>query len=105
MIPRIPLSWIIALVLAVLLAVQTVRIEGFRLWPISHTGLKDQVSDLRGQLKAATSKRDEQARTTERTITETRVIYRDADKVAERIQKAPTAPECKTPPEIMGADL
>lgn len=35
-----PLAWPIAAALALLLAVQTVRIEGLRIWPLQITGLR-----------------------------------------------------------------
>lgn len=67
--------------------------------------LTRQVVSLNAQLQSLSTKKDEQGKTTSRTITETKIIYRDADKVAGRIENAPTAPDCKTPGEIMGADL
>jgi hypothetical protein len=95
----------VVLLLVLALAWQTIRIEGLKVWPISHKGLKAELADANDKLKAISSKRDEQGKTTSRTITETKIIYRDAEKVAERIEKAPTALDCKTPGEIMGADL
>lgn len=95
----------VIVLLALALAIQTVRIEGFKVWPISHKGLKAELADSLEKLRDISNKRDEQNQTTGRNIVETRIIYRDADKIAESIEKAPTAPDCKTPPEIMGADL
>jgi hypothetical protein len=40
-------------VLCVLLAIQTIRIEGFKLWPLSHTGLAERVADYEAAEKAA----------------------------------------------------
>jgi hypothetical protein len=57
------------------------------------------------QLKAISTKKNEQKQVTGERIVETRIIYRDADKKAVAIEQAPTAPGCKTPAEIMGADL
>jgi hypothetical protein len=94
-----------ALLVVLALAVQTARIEGFKVWPISVKGYKAEVSDLRGQLKAISSKRNEQKETTGRVIERVRVVERDAGTRAERIERAATAPECQTPSEIMGADL
>lgn len=96
---------VIFLLILLALACQTIRIEGFKVWPISHKGLKAELADAKDKLSKLSSKKDEQKRTTDRTLTETRIIYRDAQKQAERIEKAPTAADCKTPGEIMGADL
>lgn len=70
-----------------------------------NTKLKAQVQSLNAQLRAVSTTQNNQRVATERTITETKIIYRDAEKVAERIEKAPTASDCKTPGEILGADL
>jgi hypothetical protein len=95
---------IVALLVGALIA-QTIRIEGFKFWPISHNGLKAQVSDLKDKLREISSTHDEQRQVTKDNIVETRIIYRDANRVAERIEKAPTAPDCKTPDAILSADL
>lgn len=59
--------------------------------------------DMQSQLEKISNTKNEQKQTTDRNVVETRVIIRDSGKVAERIEKAPTAPNCKTPPEIMGS--
>jgi hypothetical protein len=102
---RLTINAAVIALLVVALAVQTVRIEGFKFWPISHKGLKAELADAKAELKAISSKKDEQRKVTQGKIVETRVVFRDADKVAERIEKAPTQPECKTPPGVMSADL
>lgn len=61
--------------------------------------------DYQSQLEKLSTVKNEQGQTTDRKLGETRIIIRDSGKQAERIEKAPTAPNCKTPPEIMGADL
>lgn len=106
------LSGWIAVALGALLLVQTARIEGFGIWPIKVPGLKakladarDDLASVRAELRAISDTRNEQAERTTRTIERTRVIYRDADVRARRVEEAPTAPNCETPPEIIGLDI
>jgi len=63
------------------------------------------IVQLSGELKRITDERNTQKKTTERNVERVKVIYRDAESRAERIEKAPTPGQCRTSPEIMGADL
>lgn len=103
---------ILAAIMLVIAVVQTVRIEGFGIWPLKIAGLKAKYGTAVGELKEARAEmerisaaKNEQGRTTGRTIGEAEKGQRDADGRAERIEAAPTAPGCSTPPEIMGAAL
>lgn len=98
-------SLIAALFLASLLVVQTVRIEGFKLWPISINGLKAELRDARAELRRISSKKNEQ-----QVITRDRIVVvegkeREADKVAEQVENAPLPGQCRTPETVLGADL
>jgi type II secretory pathway pseudopilin PulG len=95
----------ILLLLVIALAVQTVRIEGFKVWPLSHKGLKAQVSELRAELKSISDKRNEQ-----KVITRDRIVIAkqgesEAGKRAKRVEDAPLVGECKTPAEVMQSGL
>lgn len=96
--------WLVVL-LVVALIIQTVRIEGFKVWPLSISGLKAELKDAREKLAAVAVAEKEQRTTTTRTI----IVYRDRQKTgareAERVEQAPTEPNCRTPDAIMGADL
>lgn len=66
---------------------------------------KAQNVKLKAQLERISTAKNEQKQTTGRTIAETRIIYRDAESRAQRVEKAPTVERCKTPQEILSADL
>jgi hypothetical protein len=85
--------------------VQTARIEGFKVWPISVTGLKQELADAKAELKRISTAKNEQRETTKETIGKARIIYRDAERQAERIEASPPNGKCETPASIMGADL
>lgn len=100
--------WLVAALLAALV-VQTVRIEGFKVWPLSFDGLKKEAKDAKDALRKLKDEgkraSDEQKDTTARNV----IVYRDrivnGGKVAERIEQAPLPGGCRTPREIIGADL
>jgi hypothetical protein len=87
--------WVAILILIGLLSIQSDRVIS---WKRTAQGFE-------AQLKAISTKKNEQKQVTGEKMVETRIIYRDADKKAVAIEQAPTAPDCKTPAEIMGADL
>lgn len=60
---------------------------------------------LTAELTRISTERNEQRETTKRTIAETRVIYRDTERRAERVERAPVAPNCATPDAILESDL
>lgn len=67
--------------------------------------LKAQIELQAAELKRISTKRDEQ-----KVITHGRIVIADkgrkqAEDKAKVIEAAPLVPGCKTPPEIMGADL
>lgn len=96
--------WLVAALLIALI-IQTVRIEGFKIWPLSIAGLKAELADAKAKVAANVQAAKQQRQTTTRTIT----IYRDRVKsgvrAAERVEQAPTEPNCRTPDAVMGADL
>lgn len=64
-----------------------------------------QISKLAGELKRISTERNEQREETgERIKVATRTIG-EADKRAEVVEKAPLPGQCRTPAEVMGADL
>ena len=70
------------------------------------SGKKDtQLVKMQDRLDAISSERNAQRIVTKTKIeTVTRTI-REKAKEAEKVETAPVAPGCKTPPQIMGADL
>lgn len=57
------------------------------------------------ELKRISSAKDQQGQVTKGNVEKAKVIYRDAERQAERIEKAPVSGRCETPEVIMGADL
>lgn len=93
-----------AAIFLVIAVVQSVEINGF-LWV---DGLKDRLEDCqrdRNELRAISSKKNEQAKRTEGNIEQAERGNKEADDRARKIEAAPTAPDCKTPEQIMRADL
>jgi hypothetical protein len=99
------ITGLIILALAALLAVQTVRIEGFKLWPLSIAGLKAERDAARDELKAITAKRDEQKPITTRKVEQAEQGRKQAERIKDRIIAAPPTVNCETPPIIMGLDI
>lgn len=95
------------LLAATLLAIsvyQAVQIHGF-LWV---DGLNDKLEDCardRNELRAISNAKNEQAETTRGNIKQAERGNREADRAAREIEEAPVAPDCATPPQVMGADL
>jgi hypothetical protein len=88
--------------LALLLAVQTVRL-GHAENKVDK--LRIDLNEARAELKRISTKKNEQAERTGGNIKKAEA-QRDKAKVeAEKIEQAPTAPNCETPVEIMGADI
>ena len=88
---RIGISGAVIAVLGASLAVQTVRIEGFKVWPIEHTGYKAENSDLKADLAKI---RTAQAEASQRALTERlrqqtryRLLSEQADHEIEQIQE------------------
>lgn len=67
--------------------------------------LEGQNRKLSAELARITTKADEQKAVTKQTVEKAKIIYRDADNVARRIETAPVVGKCETPATIMGADL
>jgi hypothetical protein len=88
--------------LCLALAVQTLRL-GHR----SNQLEKERIAsnELRAELKRISTAKNEQAKRTEGNIEQAERGNKEADDRARKIEEAPTAPDCKTPPEILGADL
>lgn len=89
-------------ILALLLAVQTVRLGHER--NVSER-LRIDNNELRGELKAISSKKNEQAERTKVVIREVEKRIKVADKQADRVENAPLPGNCATPAEVMGSDL
>jgi hypothetical protein len=95
---------ILAAVFIVITLVLTVQLHGF-LWI---DGANDKLEDCardRAELRALSQKKDEQAERTGNNIEQSEKQQQISDKIAREIEEAPVAPNCETPPEIMGADL
>ena len=93
-----------AAVFLIISVVQSVEINGF-LWI---DGLKDKLEDCardRNELRAITAEKNEQGKRTESNIEKAEKGQKGAETKARRIETAPTAPDCKTPEIIMGADI
>lgn len=90
------------IVLALIAAVQTVRVQSER----RHSAkLQGQVVKLNAELrKLSDAKNKQQVITKERIIVAERK-RKDADDRAKVIERAPVPPNCATKPEIMGADI
>lgn len=63
------------------------------------------INELVAELKRISTAKNDQAETTGRNIGKAVNHSRQADKVARVIEAAPLLGNCKTPAEIMGADL
>jgi hypothetical protein len=95
--------WQLLLIAALLVAgVQTVRVHAEQ----RHSAkLQTQVSKLAEQLKGISAKRD-----TQKTITKTNIVtvtktIHDADGKAKQVETAPLPGNCKTPKEVLNADI
>lgn len=95
-----------------LLAIQTVRIEGFGIWPIRIVGLQekyetaiDKLVNARAELKRISTAKNEQGGRTIVTIREAEKGNREADERAKRVEQAPPTQNCETSPEVMRADI
>ena len=100
-------AWqIVAGLLALLLVVQTVRIEGFLVWPIGHKGLKAELNDmtadrdrLQGELDKLSTEMDEQRRISSRNLDQARQERQRAKVITRIIREAPNPANCGTPAE------
>jgi hypothetical protein len=93
-----------AAIFLVVAVVQSVQINGFLWWD----GLNDKIEKCakdRAELKRIGEEKSSQAQRTETGIKQAERGGQEADRKARVIEAAPTAPDCKTPPEIVGADL
>src|SRR4249919_139613 len=59
----------------------------------------------RAELIAISTKQNEQKQTTDRNIDKARDADKSAKRIADRIRNAPVEPGCKTPAEILTAEL
>lgn len=99
-------AWMIGCLFCLaLLCMQTVRIEGLKIWPLNIHGLKAELKDAQDKLNAISSKRNEQKVVTRDRIITVEKQIRHADDQAKVIEQAKLPGQCRTPPEIMGADL
>lgn len=89
-------------VLCLLLAVQTVRLSSAK---NTIERREIDIRELKGELERISSKKNEQAERSGENIKKAETIRNNANTEAEKIERAPVAPNCSTPPEIMGADL
>jgi hypothetical protein len=103
--------WLPAL-LALALIVQTVRIEGFGIWPLRIVGLQekydvaiDKVREARAELKRISDARNEQAERSKDNIEQAERGNKEADDRARKIEEAPLPGQCATPREILESDL
>jgi hypothetical protein len=72
----------------------------------AHSAKVEKRAELyRSELKRISTTQNKQRETTTRTIERVRVVERDADKRASRVENAPVTGQCATPNAIMGADL
>lgn len=94
---RITITGAIVALLAAALVVQTVRIEGFKFWPFRIAGLKAELSEARAELAGISTAKNEQARTTERTIAKANESQRQAKVITRIIHDAPLPADCGTP--------
>jgi hypothetical protein len=97
-----------AAIFLIIAIIQTIQLNGF-LWI---DGANDKVerltidnNELRAELKSISDRKNEQKAETGKRIEQAERGNEQADKRAERIEKAPLPGGCVTPPEIMGADL
>src|SRR4051812_40615199 len=91
------------LALLVALGIQTARIEGFKIWPISVRGYKAANADLRKQLHDISTAKAEQRTTTSGNIVKAEAGRVKAEAVAKRIEGAVPPGNCATPKEILSA--
>lgn len=95
---RLTLNAVIIALIVGALVIQTVRIEGLRIWPISITGLKAKNEALSEKLRTISDKRDEQKKETARRIAEAENNVRVVEKVVTRLENRPISGEkCETP--------
>jgi predicted Holliday junction resolvase-like endonuclease len=69
------------------------------------TKLQAQVVKLDGQLKAISAKKNEQKQVTGGNIAKAQEGQKRAESIAKRIETAPLSGNCKTPKEILDADI
>jgi predicted PurR-regulated permease PerM len=103
---------ILAVLFAIGFVVQTVRIEGFGIWPLKIPGLQDKYDtavrklvEARSELERISSRKNDQAERTGENIKKAETIRGEAEGRARKIEAAPLPGNCSTPPEILGADL
>ena len=84
------------------LAVQTVRVSHERK---RADRILVNLNEARAELKAISEAKNRQKAETSKRIEQADKGNRDADRVAREIEEAPVAPNCETPPQVMGADL
>jgi hypothetical protein len=95
----------IILALSAVILGLSLYVWGFNIGPIGFDGLTEKLEDCRANLDKATRPKNEQKRETERNIDKARDRNEQAEPKARRIETAPLPGGCRTPPEIMGADL
>ena len=102
---KLTLQIIIVVALVVALAVQTVRIDGFKFWFISIPGAQSRIdgltkqnAGLRAELQRITTAKDEQRKETSKNIREAEERVRVVERVVTKLENRPVNPEkCETP--------
>ena len=102
---RITITGVIAALLVAALVVQTVRIEGFKIWPLSIKGMKAELADKTSLIREL----ERQSKDKQDGVRE--VIRQGKDRVvvvereAKRVESAPLEGECRTPKLVLEADI
>jgi predicted PurR-regulated permease PerM len=101
---------LLGLLAAILLAIsvyQTIRIEGFGIWPLKIPGLQDKynaalqkLTEARFELDRISSRKNEQKRETVNRISESQKHIQNRDGVAREIEAAPLPGGCRTPEAV-----
>jgi hypothetical protein len=108
-IARLSITGIIIAVLALLLMVQTVRIEGFSVWPVHVHGLRERLKSATDEIATAKAEsarlKAEQDKRTSDNISKSREGMREVEGPAKRVETAKLPGNCKTPSEVIQADL
>jgi hypothetical protein len=88
--------------LCLALAVQTIRLGAAN---NRADRIQIHLNEARAELKRISNAKNEQAKRTEGNIEQAERGNKEADDRARKIEEAPLPGNCKTPPEIIGADI
>jgi hypothetical protein len=84
-------------ILLLLLAVQTVRIDGLRIGPIGWYGYKEKYGIAVEKLRSIATTKNEQREATKGNIDQAEKDEREVKVIVERIRAAPIPENCQTP--------